>query len=139
MAITPERLAASGSEHGHQAALFCWAAQSGIPELKWLFAVPNGFFSDPGQKAKMKAEGLRDGVPDVWLPLPIQTSWGHSFPGLVIEMKTEKRRNAKNGGLEPEQVEWKDCLIGLGYQHHICYNWEEARDKLLAYINSYKV
>ena len=58
--ITPEQLAACGSESGHQKALFRWAAMNiaTYPQLKWLYAVPNGFFSTPGQKAKMKAEGL---------------------------------------------------------------------------------
>ena len=41
--ITPEQLAASGSEDGHQSALFCWAALNTeqYPQLKNLFAIPN--------------------------------------------------------------------------------------------------
>lgn len=71
--ITPEQLAKSGSEHGEQSALFAWAADNveQYPQLKWLFAVPNGFYGDSGQKGKMKAEGLRKGVPDVVLPVSI--------------------------------------------------------------------
>lgn len=137
--ITPEDLAKSGSEHGMQAAFFCWCAQSGIPELKWLFAIPNGFFATSGQKAKMKAEGLKDGVPDIWFPLPVQMSWGESCPGLVIEMKHEKYKNAVKGGLKPDQIEWKDYLIDIGYRHHVCYNWEEAKNVVLTYLKSYKV
>ena len=89
--ITPEQLAACGSESGHQKALFCWAALNiaTYPQLKWLYAVPNGFFSTPGQKAKMKAEGLRDGVPDVVLARPIKWPDDHliRYCGLYIEMK----------------------------------------------------
>lgn len=134
MAITPEQLAKSGSEHSHQVALFQWAALNikDYPQLKWLFAVPNGFYSSPGQKAKMKAEGLKDGVPDVWLPIPVQTSWGHSFAGLAIELKVGKNKTSK------DQDEWIEHLDKMGYAVFVCYGWENARDCIIKYLGSIK-
>jgi hypothetical protein len=121
--ITPTQLAASGSEHGHQAALFCFAQQSGIEELKWLFAVPNGFYATPKAKATMKAEGLKSGVPDIWLPVPMDGCYG-----LVIELKVGKNKPTK------EQQEWIDYLNNAGYYARVCYGWEHARDRILMYL-----
>ncbi len=127
--ITPEMLAKSGTEHGHQAALFCFAQQSGIPELKWLFAVPNGFYATPKAKATMKAEGLRPGVPDIWLPLSVFDRHGVSYyHGLVIELKVGKNKATK------EQQEWIDYLNNTGYLAIVCYGWEHARDTILTYL-----
>lgn len=141
MTITPEALSKSGTEHGSQAALFQWAALNikEYPQLKWLHAVPNGFFSTPGQKAKMKDEGLRDGVPDVALPVPI-FDWDDirlkycKYHGLYIEMKREKYRNAKDGGCSSEQLEWLDYLNEAGYKAIVCYSWIEAVTVIKEYL-----
>ena len=140
--ITPEQLAACGSESGHQKALFCWAALNiaTYPQLKWLYAVPNGFFSTPGQKAKMKAEGLRDGVPDICLPVICYHDnrpnvWSEiAFCGLYIELKIEKRRNQKNGGCSEEQLEWLAYLNEAGYKAVVCYSWIEAVEVIKEYL-----
>jgi len=135
--ITPEMLAKSGTEHGEQAALFQWCALNikEYPQLKWLYAIPNGFFATAGQKAKMKAEGLKDGVPDICLPLSKVLDKYKLVSGLYIELKIPKRRNHKNGGCSNEQYEWLTYLINAGYQCYVCYGWEDARDKILEYLN----
>lgn len=143
MTITPEQLAKSGTEHGHQAALFCYAATSGIFELKWLFAIPNGFYGSAAQKGKMKAEGLRSGVADICLP--VNRDWqedyddtaGNSlvhYNGLFIEMKHAKYKTHKNGGLSDEQIEFSNFIIRQGYRFEVCYSWIEARDAILRYL-----
>lgn len=133
--ITPERLAASGSESGHQKALFCWAKQNEhlYPQLKWLFAVPNGFYSDSGQKAKMKAEGLKDGVPDVLFPVYSKWMMGSGwiefkYSGLAIEMKVKKNKTSE------EQDKWIDHFKEVKWFCAVCYSWEEARDVILNYL-----
>lgn len=132
--ITPEQLARSGTEHGSQAALFAWAANSGIDELKWLFAVPNGFYGSAAQKGKMKAEGLRSGVADICLPVR-HSYWDYEhINGLFIEMKTEKYRTHKNGGLSDEQKEFGEFVTGQGFKFVIAYSWIEAKDAILAYL-----
>ena len=135
--ITPEMIAKAGSEHAHQSALFCWAAMNvgKYPELKWLHAIPNGYFSTSGQKAKSKAEGLRNGVPDVFLPSPFITAdVTHIFHGLYIEMKIEKHRTAKNGGCSDEQLEFIEFAERMGYYCKVCYNWIEAKDTIVEYL-----
>jgi len=55
--ITPEQLAASGSEDGHQLAIMQWCALNlnMYPELKWLHHSPNGGFRVKREAAKLKA------------------------------------------------------------------------------------
>lgn len=132
--LKPEQLTASGSEHGEQAALFCWAADSvgRYPQLAWMFAIPNGFFGDSGQKAKMKAEGLRSGVCDVFLPYA--PPWHNKYHGCFIEMKIERHRNTKNGGCSQEQLDFIKYITNAGYYCKVCYNWTEARDAIIAYL-----
>lgn len=135
--ITPENLAASGSEDGHQMAVFCWAADNvgKYPQLKWLHAIPNGGSRNIIEAGKMVAAGLRSGVWDTFLPLPIQTEWAKQYAGLYVEMKREKYRNAKNGGLTEDQIEFGEYAKKMGYYCQVCYNWIEAKEIITNYIN----
>ena len=134
--ITPEQLAKSGSEDGNQAAIFCWAQMNlaKYPALKWLHAIPNGGSRHIATATKLIATGVKSGVWDIFLPCPIQTEWAEQYAGLYIEMKIEKRRNQKNGGLTDEQVMFGTYAKSVGYYCKVCYNWEEARDILIEYL-----
>lgn len=132
MPITPEQLASSGSESDHQSALFCWCALAAVsyPDLRWFFAIPNGGARDQRTGARLKATGVKRGVLDTCLPVK-----RGSYSGLWIELKIEKYRTHKNGGLTDEQVLWKDHLLSQGYTVGIAYSWMEARDMLIWYLN----
>lgn len=129
--IDPAQLARAGTEHAHQVALFCWAGNERVtyPELEWLYAVPNGGLRNPAIAAQMKAEGLRSGVPDLFLPVA-----KHGFYGLYIELKLFKYLNYANGGRSDEQVKWHNALTSFGYAVITCYGWEHARDTLISYL-----
>jgi len=135
--ITPEQLALSGSEDGNQMALFAWAALNTeqYPQLKNLFAIPNGGNRHIVEAIKFVGTGTRAGVPDVMLAWPIQKNndW-QDYHGLFIEMKKEMYRNRKNGGRSEKQIEWGNRLIAAGYCVRTCYNWIEAKDTLIAYL-----
>ena len=121
--ITPEQLAKSGTESGNQSALFCWAATSGIPELKWLFHIPNGGSRHIAEATKLKAMGVKRGVPDIFLPVR-----NIQYIGLWIELK-------KAGGkISNEQIEWLYHLATQGYATRVCLGWEQARNALLEYL-----
>lgn len=134
--VTPEQLASSGSEDGEQSAVFCWAASmcGQYPQLKWLHAIPNGGSRHIAEATKIVAAGLRSGVLDVFLPCSVQTEWAKVYFGLYIEMKTEKRRKEKNGGLTDEQIEFMEYAENAGYYCKVCYSWIEARDVILKYL-----
>lgn len=128
--ITPESLAASGTEGGAQAALFCWAQQNILqyPQLKWLFHIPNGGFRDKITAAKLKAQGVKAGVPDICLPVKKYLYHEFTYCGLYIELKVGKNKATK------EQEEWLAHLFEQGYDVAVCHGWEEARDKILKYL-----
>lgn len=136
--ITPEQLAASGTEDGNQAALFCWAALNTeqYPQLKNLFAIPNGGNRHIVEAIKFVGTGTRSGVPDICLAWPVKfkCSMVTKYHGLYIELKINKYRISKNGGCSNKQLEWHERLRNSGYCVKICYGWEEARDSLLDYL-----
>lgn len=123
--ITPEALARSGSEDGHQAALFCWCAihAKEHPELKWLFAIPNGGWRDPATANKLKATGVKSGVLDICLPIKRGI-----YSGLFVELKRGKNKPTN------EQKEWIDFLPTQGFGVVVCYSWEIARDIIISYL-----
>lgn len=124
--MMPDQIAKSGSESSEQQALFCWAALAAIdyPPLCYLFAIPNGGFRFKREAARLKAEGVRAGVPDVLLPLP-KFKWA----GLFIEMKKKRV-----GRVQDNQSEWIVYLNSVGYLAVVCYGWEDARDTILTYL-----
>jgi len=135
--ITPEDLAKTGTEDGHQAALFCWCAMSvdKYPQLKWIFAIPNGGSRHIAEAVKFVGAGTRSGVPDLMLPVAIQWDYEPArYHGCFIEMKKEMYRNRKNGGCSDEQIKYIEYLRSEGYYCKVCYSWTEARDTLIAYL-----
>jgi len=130
--LTPEQLAKSGSEDGHQMAIFCWAADNlnKYPQLAWMYAIPNAGERFVAVATKMVATGLRKGVPDIFLPY----SGLGTYNGLYIELKIENKRKLKDGGLSKDQLLWIPALREASYYVAVCYGWIEARDILIAYL-----
>lgn len=113
------------SEHSEQVALFNWAImlESQIPQLKMIYAVPNGGHRHKLVAQKMKAEGVKAGVLDINLDVPITP-----YHGLRIEMKFGKNKPTEN------QLEWIERYQNYGYKTAICYDWETAARTILEYL-----
>ena len=105
------------SEHTEQAALFEWAAwnQSKDAALNMLFAVPNGGKRDKATAARLKAEGVKAGVPDILLLVA-----RNGYHGLCVELKVGRNKTSA------EQSEWLKALAMEGYSVNVCYGWQEA-------------
>lgn len=133
--VTPEQLAGD-SEHSQQVALFAWAALSvgTYPTLAYMFAIPNGGLRDVRTASSLKAEGVRSGVPDIFLPTRIGSIYKVSYGGLFIEMKLEKYRTHKNGGCSEAQLDFINHVVEAGYCCRVCYNWNEAKNVIIAYL-----
>lgn len=112
-------------EHRAQVAVMTYAtlARAEFPELALLFAIPNGGARNVIVARKLKAEGVKPGVPDLFLPVP-RGSWH----GLFIEMKAE------GGRLSDLQEQWRVGLQQQGYRVAVCYGSHAALDVLQAYL-----
>lgn len=139
--MSPEQLAKSGTESAHQTALFAWAALNTKehPELVWLHHIPNGGSRGDSAQSRairggqLKAQGVRQGVADLCLPVR-RGDWS----GLYIEMKkpTEKPIKATSkGGVSDEQAAFGAFVKSQGFGWCVCYSWTEAKDVLLSYLN----
>lgn len=116
------------SEHDEQVSLFMWAAmyEERFPQLKLLFAVPNGGFRKLKTARDLKAEGVKAGVPDVFYPVP-RKKGDQGFAGLVIEMKFDKNKPT------PAQEWWLGMLKLNAWKTVVCYSWQEAAKAIAEY------
>jgi hypothetical protein len=114
------------TEHQEQCALFEWAAWAAkrIPELHLMHAIPNGGKRDIRTAAMLKAEGVKPGVPDIFLP--VARGGKH---GLYIELK--RRRG---GVISKAQEAWIRALTNQGYMCAVCHGAEAANNEILAYM-----
>lgn len=112
-------------ESAEQQTLFEWAkrAEGRWPELKLLYHIPNEGKRSARTGARLKAEGLKSGVPDVCLPVP-----RGEHHGLYIELKRRK-----NSRVTQEQMDWIADIVEQGYVAAVCRGCDEA----IALIESY--
>lgn len=107
------------SEHDQQVAVVGYCDAKGYP----VFAIPNGGMRHKRTAAMLKAEGVRAGVPDLFLPIP-----KGGYCGLFVEMKDI-------GGRKPRrsQMEWLDLLNAQGYAAY----WAKGADEAIRLIERY--
>jgi hypothetical protein len=110
------------SEHHHQLKVMAFASKHTKINAS-LFAIPNGGKRNMVVAMKLKAEGVKSGVPDLFLALPNET-----YHGLFIELKTPKK-----GTVSKEQKEWIARLNENGYRAVVCWGHEEAIDEIKKY------
>lgn len=112
-------------ESEHQQALFQWAhlREKTMPELSLLFHIPNGGKRDRATAARLKAEGVKPGIPDIMLPVA-----RGSYHGLWIELK------ADHGKPSVEQICYIEELRRQGYCALLCYGWQVAREEIEQYL-----
>lgn len=114
------------TEAQEQMTLFSWAAmQSGkYPELNLLYHVPNGGSRHKAEAGRLRAEGVKAGVPDLCLPVA-----RGQYHGLYIELKRQR-----GGRTSDHQSEWLDALSAQGYKAALCYGWEQAAGTIIKYL-----
>lgn len=124
--MTPEQIAKSGTEHAIQSAFFAALVPyyEMHPELRLMFAIPNGGQRNPATAGRLKAEGVKAGIPDVFLPVA-----RHSLHGLWIEFK-------KVGGkLSDKQIQTFPLLAAQGYVFYVVESWQDALQIVLNYLH----
>lgn len=115
------------TEHAEQCALMRWVdtMTAQHSQLRLLHAIPNGGARARLTAAKLKAEGVKPGVPDLFLPAPRGT-----LHGLYIEMKRSKGSTTRS-----TQKWWHLALRISGYHVVICKSAQEAQTALLEYLS----
>ena len=130
------KLPTGETEHDDQVRIFAWAeiAKGAYPELDMLFAIPNGAklpwkkdnqgrrFSS--EAVRLKKEGLRPGVPDMFLAVP-----RGPYHGLFIELKHGKN---KPSGV---QVSFLAALSSQGYYAVPVWEWQDAIQLITNYLD----
>ena len=116
------------TEHAEQKALFVWWRTQYRHMEPLLIAIPNGGARTLRTGAMLKAEGVRAGVPDIFLAYP-----AGGYHGLWIEMK----RRA-HGYASPEQKFMLNVFRKAGYDCAVCRGWDEAREKIQSYLGATK-
>jgi hypothetical protein len=113
------------SESVEQQCLFRWAdfMAGQYPVLKLMHHIPNEGKRSRSTGARMKAEGLKPGFPDICLPVPVG-----KYHGLYIEMKAGKNTTTQN------QDDWLEALSGQGYFTAVCWGWEQAAVVVTKYL-----
>jgi hypothetical protein len=112
-------------ESAEQCAVIAWARyhEKKWPELRLLYAIPNGHGVHIAIRQKMIREGLLTGIPD--LCLPVARGDGHA---LYIELKWGKNK------LSPEQKAVGMMLADANNFVFVAYNHEQACQILVDYI-----
>jgi len=118
-------------EEAHQVALFQWVerVRARYPLLKLLHAIPNGGLRSKATAGKLKAQGVKPGVPDLCLPV---ARWG--YHGLYIELKKPATKGSRAGVTSPDQREWIRELREQGYRVEVAFGWEQAAEFLQGYL-----
>lgn len=112
-------------EHDLQCSIVQWAKlhERQHPELKWLYAIPNGSYKSAKSAKEFQEEGLKSGVPDLCLPVP---RGGHG--ALYIELKS------KQGKVSETQRHWLNGLIKLGNLCLVANTYERVTQVIIDYL-----
>ena len=114
------------SEHQEQAAVIAWWRLAckgyGLPEFA-LFAVPNAAKRSYALASHLKAEGLRAGIPDLFLAVPKEYT-----SGAFLEMKAHPN---KPTAAQHEVLLW---LQKASYVTEVCYSAEQAITAIKTYL-----
>lgn len=97
---------------------------SKIPHKELLFHVPNGGYRCPKTARKLKAEGVRAGIPDYFYPVPKA-----HYHGLWIELK------AKGGKPSKAQLPVLHALAQQRYAVVVCWGADAAFKVLSEYLD----
>ena len=113
-------------EATEQTWLFAWArmAEGVHPELALLHHIPNGGSRNKAEAARLRAQGVKRGIPDICLPCP-RGEWH----GLYIELK-----RTRGGRVSEDQRDVIAALRREGYRVEVCMGYEEARKTIEDYL-----
>lgn len=125
------------TEHQIQCAIVEWAANTNLPFGKrkigdFLLAIPNGGNRSITEALRLKKEGVKKGVSDLFLSFPL---WRDGYMvdfyeacGLWIEVKSKK------GKLSKSQEDWIVLMIAHGYEARVVYSVDQGIQVIKDYL-----
>lgn len=94
------------------------------PHLKYnLFAIPNEGARTPANGARMKAQGRRAGVADMFFAM-----YGKGFHGMFIEFKADKGKQNEN------QKAFEKAVTTTGYKYEVVRSFDEFKSLIEDYL-----
>jgi hypothetical protein len=96
------------------------------PELSLAYHVPNGGKRGKAEAGRLKAMGVKAGVPDVALPVPRR-----GYAGMYVEMK---RTNGRDSDVRGNQKRWATDLREQGYYVVTAFGAVQAWEFIRWYI-----
>ena len=117
------------TESQEQIAVINWASymSNRDPRYGLLFHIPNGGSRGKAEAGRFRAEGVKSGVPDLFLPVPVGV-----YAGAFVEMK-----RIRDGRVSEEQKNWLVALQNQGYFAKVCYGAEDAIRTLKSYMEGH--
>lgn len=128
---------------------YCSSSQRGETLEDYIFAIPNGGKREQKTKviggkkvnyspegARLKAEGCKAGVHDLFLPMPRYFK-GEENPfvfGLFIEVKKPVSKDYENPQVSKEQKQFGERMLRMGYKVAYCWGFNEIVDAVEAYF-----
>ena len=105
------------NEHQMQCALIQWCsiANTAYPHIDKIFAIPNGGQRHVATAVKLKKEGVKKGIPDLFLPVP-----RHGYHGLFVELKYGGNRPS------PPQREFIEFAKNQHYATAVIYSVDQG-------------
>jgi hypothetical protein len=97
-----------------------------VPELAYLHSSGNGARMSIRQAVRQKQSGMKKGVPDIFLPVPMDGKHG-----LFIELKAVE----KPSSVRPDQERWIAWLIEHDFVAHVCYGAAAAIRVIGGYLD----
>ena len=121
-----KRRYASAEENLHRSC-FEWVTlnRARHPLLAWLIHIPNGGRRPRGEAGKLKALGVKKGVPDFVLPFPSPNA---RWSGFAVELKSP------TGRLSQEQQDWLAKMVSHGWMTGVARNLDEFIDLVGRYL-----
>ncbi len=95
------------------------------PRWNLCFAIPNGGYRSKRTAGRLKAEGVRAGLPDLFLPIA-----AHGMHGMFLELKCGKNRQSI------PQAAWAKALREQGYCVEVVYDDPSIAIDILAWYLS---
>ena len=102
---------------------WCELQKNIYPGVELIFAIPNGGSRHKLEAANLKRQGVRAGVPDLFLPIA-----KGKYNGLFIELKYGKNKATD------KQKEWISKLNEQNYYALVCNGFEEAKNEMIKYM-----